>query len=178
MRLIKELTQEEKIDFAKKEWKDISMQEYLLKNYDYYKTSDNIIIEIEKPSHLSIRKTIWYDDELPAEEIPTASYENFILNNEKNCNRYDCYLEELNKKTTTFYFCNQGNVVSYIDYDRYEDVYHYGKLRYGLREITKEEMDEILKLYKEQKEAYLKRLERYYKRYSDHIYTEGYWRDR
>lgn len=178
MKLITKLNEKETMEHAQKEWKDKRMQEYLIKNYDYYKTTDGIIIEIEKASHLPMNKTIWYDDELPENEIPSASYENFILENEHNCNRYDCYLDELNKKTTTFYFCNQGNPTSYIDYDRYEDVYHYGKLRYSIREITAEEMEEILQLYKEQKEAYLKRLERYYKRYGNHIHAKGYWRDR
>ena len=178
MKYITKLNEEETKELAKKEWHDERMQEYLIKNYDFYKTNDGIIIEIEKASHLSINKTIWYDDELPADEIPSASYENFILENEHHCNRYDNYLKELNQKTTTFYFCNQGNPTSYIDYDRYEDVYHYGKLRYSVREITKEEMEEILQLYKERKEAYLKRLERYYKRYGNHIHTNGYWRDR
>ena len=99
-------------------------------------------------------------DELPADKIPSASYENFILENEHHCNRFDKYTEEI-KRGTKFYFCNQGNVGSYI-----------------VREITKEEMEEILQLYKERKEAYLKRLERYFKRYGNHIHTNGYWRDR
>lgn len=173
MEFIKKLNEDETKELAKKEWQDERMQEYLIKNYDFYKTNDGIIIEIEKPSHLSISKTIWYDDELPADEIPTASYENFILNNERNCNRYDCYSEEL-KRNTKFYFCNQGNIASYIDYD----LFRTGDIRGIIREITAEEMQEILQLYKERKEIYLKRLERYFKRYGNHIHAEGYWRDR
>lgn len=177
MEFIRKLNEEETKELAKKEWKDERMQEYLIKNYDFYKTNDGIIIEIEKASHLSINKTIWYDDELPENERPSASYENFILENEHHCNRYDRYTEEI-KRRTKFYFCNQGNPISYIDYDSYQDTYHYGNLRYSIREITKEEMEEILQLYKERKENYLKRLERYYKRYGNHIHTNGYWRDR
>lgn len=179
MELIKKLSIEEVKDLASKEGhEDERMQEYLVNNYDYYKTTDEIIIEIEKPKHLSINKTIWYDDELPADEIPSASYENFIYANRHNCNRYKYYSEEISRKGTKFYFCKQDSNIGYIDYDRYEDYYNYGKCRYSIREITKEEMQEILQLYKTQKEEYLKRLERYFKRYGKHISAQGYWRDR
>lgn len=174
MSLITKLTEEETKELARKEWASERMQEYLIKNYDFYKTNDGIIIEIEKASHLSIEKTIWYDDELPADEIPSASYENFILENIHHCNRYEHYTEEINRGTK-LYFCNQGNVTSYIDYNRY---YYDDNINGKIREITKEEMEEILQLYKERKDAYLKRLERYYKRYGNHIHTSGYWRDR
>mgnify|MGYP003298849021 CR=1 FL=1 len=79
MSLITKLTEEETKELARKAWASERMQEYLIKNYDFYKTNDGIIIEIEKASHLSIEKTIWYDDELPEDERPSASYENFIL---------------------------------------------------------------------------------------------------
>ena len=177
MELIKELTEEEKIELAKKERQSERMQDYLLKNYNFYKTNDGIIFEIEKASHLSINKTIWYDDELPENERPSASYENFILENEHHCNRYDCY-KQLIKKKTPFYFCKQLSNISYIDYATYNDIFNYGGVKFAKREITKEEIEEILQLYRERKEAYLKRLERYYKRYGNHIHTNGYWRDR
>ena len=174
MEFIRKLNEEETKELAKKEWKDERMQEYLIKNYDFYKTNDGIIIEIEKASHLSINKTIWYDDELPENERPSASYENFILENIHHCNRYEHYTQEI-KKGKKFYFCNQGNVGSYIDYNRY---YYCDDIQGKIREITKEEMEEILQLYKERKEAYLKRLERYFKRYGNHIHTNGYWANR
>lgn len=69
MKYITKLNEKETKELAKKEWQDERMQEYLIKSYDFYKTNDGIIIEIEKASHLSINKTIWYDDELPADEI-------------------------------------------------------------------------------------------------------------
>lgn len=172
MELIKKLNEKEAMEVAKKEWHDERMQEYLVKKYDFYKTNDDIIIEVEKASSLSIDKTIWYDDELPAEMIPTACFETFILENIHHCNRYDCYSEEL-KRNSKFYFCNQGNTTSYIDYDRgLRDVVGI------IREIKPQEMEEILQIYKERKENYLIRLERYFKRYGNKISVQGYWRDR
>jgi hypothetical protein len=160
MKLTK-LSIEEAKELARKEWQHERMQEYLIKKYDFYKTEDGIIIEVQKANSLSINKTIWYDDELPKDEIPSRCLDNFIWENQHNCNRFDCYNREFNN-STKFYFCNQGNATSYIDYDAFRT----GDVRCVIREITKEEMEDILSIYKEQKENYIKRLEKYFKRYA------------
>ena len=143
MKYLHILNDEEKRQVVEQMWENVKMQDYVFKKYDFYKTNDNIIIEIERANSLPIIKTIWYYEGLPAKDRPTASYENFILENIHHCNRFDCYSEEL-KRNTKFYFCNQG------------------------REMTEEEKKDFFQLYKERKEAYLKRLERYFKRYSKH----------
>jgi hypothetical protein len=47
-----------------------------------------------------------------------------------------------------------------------------------VRELLADEKQDILELYKRQKEGYIKRLERYWKRYRNNIRTHGYWANR
>lgn len=169
--MIVKLNEQETKEIAQKEWQDKGMQEHLIKNYDYYKTEDGLVFEVRKVSKLCIDTTIYYDDELPEDKIPTANYENFILENRRNCNRYEHY-KEVVERNQTLYFCKNNNLV-YIDYE------------YGLRdvidivrEITKEEALEILDIFKKRREAYWTRLDRYYKRYGKHIHCRGYWVNR
>ena len=169
--MIVKLNEVETKEIAKKEWNCERMQEHLIKTYDFYKTEDGLVLEITKPSKLGMTTTIWYDDELPEEEVPTACYENFVLENNYNCNRYDCYKEQI-ERNNPLYFCSNNNLV-YIDYE-----YRYGDVRNIVREITKEEEQELLEIFKKQKEDYLVRLERYFKRYSKHIHARGYWVNR
>jgi hypothetical protein len=113
LKSLKELTEEEKVEFAKSEWKQKSMQDWLIKNYDFYKTVDGNIIEIDKPSKLSLTNELWYDDEYEAPEI---NFDNFVEENRHNCNRYDYYLEKANKIYNKFYFVNKScsSLVKYL----------------------------------------------------------------
>lgn len=101
------LTEEEKINFAKSEWQDPKMQNYILTKYNYYKTIDNFIFEIEKASKLSITKTLYYDDEYDAPEI---NFENFEWHNRFNCNKYDYLQEKAEHEYNKFYFAINGNL--------------------------------------------------------------------
>ena len=175
LKSLKELTEEEKIEFVKKEWENPNMQQWLLKNYDYYKTPDNYIIEIEKAAKLSITKTLYYDDEF---EAPEVNFDNFIEHNRHNCNRYDYYLEKANKTYNRFYFAKNGNlnnvcIMVYSDFELSMNLYYE-----NIRELLAEEKQDILELYKRQKEGYIKRLERYFKKYKNNIFTCGYWANR
>lgn len=169
--MIIRLDEKESREVAKKEWKSEKMQEHLIKTYDFYKTEDGLVLEITKPSKLGMTTTIWYDDELPDDEVPSASYENFILENQHNCNRYDCYKEQI-ERNNPLYFC-KNNSFAYIDYE-----YRWGDVRDIIREVTEDEKIELLEIFKNQKEEYLKRLDRYFKRYSKHIHARGYWVNR
>lgn len=160
--MIVKLNKEETKEIAQKEWKSEKMQEHLIKTYDYYKTEDGLVFEITKASKLRIDTTIYYDDELPEDKIPTANYHTFILENRHNCNRYEHYKEVI-EQNKTLYFCRNNNLV-YIDYQ-----YGLRDILNIVREITKEEALEILEIFKKQREDYLIRLDRYYKRYSKHI---------
>ena len=172
MRFLKKLNEQETMELAQKEWSTEGMQKYLFQTYDFYKTNDGLIFEVQKANKLGINKTIWYDDELPTENIPRANFDNFVLNNTYNCDKYIYYAEEFNKNTK-FYFCKNNSNISYIDYE-----YRQSGVDNIIREISKEEMQEILGIYKQQRDAYINRLEKYYKRYGQHITSRGYWVNR
>lgn len=173
LKTIKALTEEEKREFAKSEWQNEKMQDYLLKTYDFYKTQDNFIIEVVKASKLSITKELWYDDEYDA---PQVNFENFFEHNEHNCNMFDCIITQLNEHKDAF-FCNQyknkASIICLFDADEMS------KKRYGVtRKINATELADILAIYSEQKEQYKTRLEKYFKKYNNKIWARGYWANR
>lgn len=170
MKTLKKLNEREVKEVVKKIWEDFKMREWTEKNYDFYKTEDELIIEVKKAKNLCIRKTIWYDDELPEEEIPNANLENFISYNEYNCNRYDFYKEYFDK-SEKFYFIKNDETV-FIDY---KDIYGEKNI---IREIKEDEKQDILEIYKNQKEQYIERLKKYFSKYNKYIRAEGYWRNR
>ncbi len=169
LKTLKKATPEQALEIAKLEWNTQDMQDYLIKNYDFYLTEDKMIIEIEKASKLSITKELYYDDEYDA---PQVNFDNFLEYNKHNCNRYDYYNSERN---TQFYFCKQNANCVYIDkfanYNMFEPLS-------SIREVTQDEFDDILEIYKKQKEQYLERLQKYFTRYGKHISTHGYWANR
>lgn len=175
LKSLKELTEEEKIEFAKSEWNEPGMQSWLIKNYDFYKTVDGYVIEIDKPSKLSLTNELWYDDEYDAPEI---NFKNFVEENSHNCNRHEYYLDKANRQYNKFYFVNNGSLknVCVMIYDNWElNERPHPEI---LRELTEDEKQDILELYKIQKEGYIKRLERYWNRYKNNIRTHGYWANR
>lgn len=169
--MIRKLNEQESREVAKREWANETMQDWLLKTHDYYKTDDGLVLEVTKAGKLGMATTIWYDDELPEDEVPSASYHNFILENQHNCNRYDCYKEQV-ERNNPLYFCQNNSLVC-IDYE-----YRLGDVRNIIRVVTKDEELEILEIFKKQKDDYLKRLDKYFKRYNKHIHARGYWRNR
>lgn len=173
LKTLKHATPKEVQEIAKQEWKNnTDMQKFIIKKYDYYFTSDNLILEIEKFNNLRIDKTMYYDDET---EAPKINLTNFIEYNEMNCNRFDFYKQEL-KHLTNLYFCKQNNVYCYIDYDRYNN--NIENVSYAIRKIKTDEISDILKLYEEQKILYVERLTKYFNKYNKNISRVGYWANR
>lgn len=169
LKTLKKATLEQALEIAKLQWDRQDMQDYLIKNYDFYLTEDKMIIEIEKASKLSITKELYYDDEY---EAPQVNFDNFLEYNKHNCNRYDYYNSEQN---TQFYFCKQNAHCVYIDkFDNYNMLEPLS----SIRAVTQEEFEDILEIYKKQKEQYLERLQKYFTRYGKHIRTHGYWANR
>ena len=170
------LTEEEKINFAKSEWQDPKMQDFILKKYNYYKTTDGFIFEIEKSNKLSITKTLYYDDEYDAPEI---NFENFEWHNRFNCNKYDHLKEKAEHEYNKFYFAINGNLknvyVSVMTDWEFKDNRYCEKIT---RELTADEKQDILILYKQQKDEYITRLKNYWNKYKNHITTYGYWANR
>lgn len=185
MKNLKLLTLEETQEIAKILWESEKMQKYLIDTYDFYKTKDNLIIELEKVKKLSIDKTMYYDDEY---EAPEVSENNFIIYNRHNIpgRNLEEYLKEKEKLQT------QGCASGQYDYKgiyfvetRFDKNFMVGcnwfddkDNRYFKRYLTIEEQEDYIELMKERKEQYIERLKKYFKRYGKHINTYGYWANR
>ena len=81
MKHFTKLNLEETKELAAQLWNTPSMQEHIIDKYDFYKTNDGLILELEKVNKISIDKTLWYDDET---EAPEATENYFIIYNKKN----------------------------------------------------------------------------------------------
>ena len=178
------LNNEEKTDIARQFWKTKDMVDYIVKTYDFYITKDNYIIEIEKSSKVSVDKTLWYDDE---QEAPKNNEGNFISYNMRLHNpmrSLENYLEErehLEKHGSAsgrydyngIYFVKARDKGNVVDYNFTEEKRNF------VRYLTKEEEQDLINIIKENKEKYIERLKRYYKRYGEkYVRAEGYWVNR
>ena len=178
------LTKEETRELAKTLWDTESMQDFIIDKYDFYKTNDGLIIELEKVNKISIDKTIWYDDETEAPTLTEALFIRYNMSNEPSRNLTN-YLEEAERLRTN------GCATGRYDYDGIYFVEHYTKNnqivscnwfdekdKYFKRYLTKEEQQEYIELMEERKQQYIERLKTYYKRYNKHISVSGYWVNR
>ena len=179
------LNNEEKTDIARQFWKTKDMVDYIVKTYDFYITKDNYIIEIEKSSKVSVDKTLWYDDE---QEAPKNNEGNFISYNMRLHNpmrSLENYLEERERLNKTggasgkydyngIYISinrSESNFVSYEFFDEKDNRF--------IRYLTEKEEQDLINIMAENKEKYLDRLKKYYKRYGEkYVRAEGYWVNR
>lgn len=181
MEYLKELTLEEKTDLAKQLWSRKDMQDYLVGEYDFYKTSDNIILRLQKINKISIDKTMYYDDET---EAPAKTENNFILYNRYNIPGRDLeeYLREKerlnNDGCASGQYDYQGIYFQSINEKCSACYWHYKHDKYFQRYLTEEEEKEYIELMLERKEKYIERLKKYWKRYGKHVQTHGYWANR
>lgn len=184
MEYLKELTMEEKQELAKELWESENMQKYLIDKYDFYKTKDNLIIELEKVNKISIDKTMYYDDET---EPPEVNENNFIIYNRYNVpgRNLEEYLKEKERLQTNG--CATGlydynGIYFSTCYSNSEKMVGLGwvdkKDQYFKRYLTKEEEKDYIQLMEERKEKYIERLKKYWKRYGKHVSTYGYWANR
>lgn len=182
MEYFKELNNEEKWKLAKKLWQSENMQKYLVDKYDFYKTKDDLIIELEKVNKITINKTMYYDDET---EPPVVNENNFINYNRSNIpgRNLENYLEEKENLKTKgcasgrydyqgIYFTKINEECFACDWSSKHDE------RYFKRYLTSEEEKEYIELMETRKQQYLERLKKYFKRYGEHINTYGYWANR
>jgi hypothetical protein len=159
-------------ELLSQEWKrkdgspDNRMVDYCIKSSKYI-VIGNTFIDVcnSKPT---IKKTIWYDD---TQTDPGSSYESFIFANRYNMPReleLTKYCESLRLSPK---YGNRQNIelcgLTYNDNDSDRQ-----------REVTPEELKIINAAINEVKADYTKRLEAYYKKYSNKIYSMGYWADR
>ena len=177
------LTKEETRELAKTLWQSEDMQDFIVDKYDFYRTNDGLILELEKVKKISIDKTIWYDDET---EAPTLTENYFVIYNRKNfpSRSLENYLEEAESLRTRgfasgqydyegiYFICNSSNnnIVACNWFDE--------KNKYFKRYLTQEEQQEYIELMEERKNQYIDRVKAYYKRYNKHISVSGYWVNR
>ena len=172
------LTEEEKINFVKSEWNNEKMQNFIFEKYNYYKTTDGFIIEIEKASKLGINKTLYYDDETTA---PQINFANFEEANKYKYNKYNYFNEKAKDDYNKFYFTHnttRENKRQEVQVLAVWDLSKNGYLKITTRELTQDEKQDILTLYKQQKDEYTARLQKYWNKYKNHITTCGYWANR
>jgi hypothetical protein len=170
MKLTAEQTKELTELFSEAWGKDTKMIEHCLKSTKYIKVGNTFISVCQaKPK---INNQMWYDD---TQENPGKSFQRFYDYNIKNVqsemkiNRcafgWDdkLFLIPKNWKTPNMKLCQLTYNESDSDF---------------AREVTEEELLLINAAIREVREDYTKRLEAYYKKYSDKIYSSGYWVDR
>ena len=186
LKALKKLNAEEVKEVAIKLWNSEKMQQYIVETYDFYKTSDGLILELEKVNKISITKTLYYDDET---EDPGKSENVFLSYNRYNVpgRNLEAYLEEkenLQKNGCasgrydykgiyfTKHYYNNDEIVACGWADEKDD-------RFFIRYLTEEETSDFIQLEKERKEQYMERLKKYYKRYGQkYVHTRGYWANR
>ena len=134
-----------------------------------------------------IESTLYYPDDF---DDPGTSLEYFLHYNLKYFN-YDLSTWEREKHDLATIGCCCGSIelhpfinLSYSNGGK--EVYYRFFTRCGasdrneftIRDLTEDEIDDILTITKQLKEEYKERLIKYYNKYKNKIHTYGYWRDR
>lgn len=152
------------------------------KRYDLYMFDDGYYFIVDtKPS---IDKILYYDDEM---EEPKKSLDLFIKNNMRNLEfNFDDWVEDM--KEFKMCGCHSGRFESKpfinLNYSNSNEIclcfYEYfGNSRRNqttVRDLTDEEIKEILKIAEELKKDYIERLTKYYNKYG--MTCTGYWVNR
>lgn len=167
-------------NYDTEKWLDYyAKKNYILDLGDYY-----IMQELD----FAIDSTMYYDDEYAA---PSTSKENWKHYNYRLHYR-ECGVEEWTKKMKEFnktgstygillkpvIFCNNTRDKQQVIPVFTENRWYGGAENLAVRELTKEEIKAIYEMQKLIREKYEKRLEVYYKKYSEKISTYGYWANR
>lgn len=181
--MAKLLNKVEKIDLLKTDLDNFSSWKGWENKHDVIMLENGYLIIIDKPS---IHSTMYYDDEY---EAPSTKIDSFI-----NYNLFRSYFDTFNKwiKDNEDYKkigCCSGRLMHkvaiskcfqytfspkvhwyalYVDFDN-QDMYEL---------LSDEENEQFINIMYELKEAYIKRLKTYYKRYQNKISTYGYWANR
>ena len=157
------------INSLQKVWnQDLEMIQHCLKTSYYLELNDCFVSFKHKPS---IDKTIYFDDE---RERPEVDKEYFIAHNLRyNFSGLDYDFEKELYLVLTYDKAPEMKALREIKHFEIEN-----KRYKDIREITDEEKKIIKKLLDGFKQDYIKRLNTYWKRYSDKVSTHGYWANR
>ena len=151
---------------------DAKMVRHSLESGKYVKIDDRFVCVCDlKPS---ITKTIWYDDET---EGPEANYQNFLQVNKHN---FPSYWELMHRYEDPLYirvrFWNDktdGRIATL----EYIPKYHQENAEL-IRPVTPEDLEKINAAVEEVRQDYKKRLDTYWKKYSNQVSSRGYWVNR
>ena len=178
LKSLRKANEQEIEEIIKEQWKDIKMQEYVRKNYEYYITKDNYIMEFERANKRSVVKTLYYNDEYDAPEVNLF---NFMEENRHNGLAREIENALKNKDIINVHFCltyshSKRNCFIYIltDWEK-EDKKSFYKI---FRDLTQEEKEDYITIMQNIQQQYTERLEKYFNKYKDKITTHGYWANR
>lgn len=150
---------------------DANMVDYVLKNVKYVQI-DAYYVQAVGQTKPSINKTLWYDDE---QKDPGASKARFIAYNMRSAPDF-IKIDEHNPVYIQPGYCGRG--LGGLT-NLYCKRYFYDALPDDIiRQLTPEEVKQINKAIAEVRADYNKRLEMYWKKYSDKVYSSGYWVNR
>lgn len=152
------------------------------KRYNIYMFDDNYYFVVDtKPE---IDNVLYYDDET---EAPKKSLDLFIRHNMSNLRfNFDDWVEDM--KDFEARGCHSGRFESKpfinLNYSNSNEVYlvfyeYCGNSRRDkttIRDLTSDEIDEILQIAEEVKKSYIERLTKYYNKYG--IACKSYWVNR
>ena len=146
------------------ELEKMNIDDYYIKEYAFIMLNNKLVnIGKRKPG---IERSIYYDDEPPQPNINYGFFEYYNMSRAFGSLSNDRFLE------MNLYFYSTNNL--YYEFTNYRE---------WIRELnptplSTDEKKQILAAVEILKKDYKKRLKTYYKKYSDKIYTHGYWANR
>lgn len=155
------------------------------KRYSIYMFEDGYYFIVDTKTHID--STIYYDDETPT---PNVTEEFFIHYNMGNLSfDFDDWKKEVNDLKTIGCCSGRVELKPFINKSYSNDsknVYlvfwqYCGNSRRDaltVRDLTDDEINDILEISNQEKQNYIERLKKYYKKYNNKIYTHGYWANR
>lgn len=180
-------------ELTKKQAIEAGCDDYTAKAYHVFQLDAGELIEIDKPS---IKSDIWYDDETqdPAGKNGERKREAFMAYNlEKLYEPATGYLAQeppygFRRKLKKPYLIKKyyndtdyGPIRSAVLFSQffYDEEQERERTRYGWsRDLSEYELRELAECEAVVRAKYEKRLNTYWKRYSDKVYTRGYWANR
>lgn len=155
----------------------------------YIQFNDGYVVEFRQSK---IKSTMYYSDQYSAPEKDVESWIQYNMSHGWKHSRFKEWMEqekELDETgccsgahTRMYLETKYNDLKTFVDLQTQLDPYRYtnkaDEQEYFIRYLTDEEQQEILEVYEEMKNEYIKRLNAYYKRYSHKIVTNGYWANR
>ena len=149
---------------AAEELEKMSIDDYYIKEYAFIKLNNKLVnVGKRKPG---IERSIYYDDETPRPNINYDFFEYYNMSRAFGSLSNNRFLE------MDLYLYSTNSL--YYEFTNYRE---------WIREdnptpLNTDEKKQILAAVEILKKDYKKRLKTYYKKYSDKIYTHGYWANR